>query len=212
MMLRGRLIGGLSFGGPTREFPVNQISIAEEVARQMAIVIDHARLLEQLRRRTAQLEAHVQALGESEERYRLVTENIHDAIFLVDLEGHFTFATRRFEQLTGYSLADLRGRPVSMVLTPEGRAVADARRQAGLAGHDAPSVYETELARRDGTRIWVEVNSTDVVEDGRTIARLAAARDITMRKHSEAALESSEARFRAIFEQMGRQGLEPWTR
>jgi DNA-binding NtrC family response regulator len=41
------------------------------------------------------------ALHESEERYRLVTEHIHDAVFLFDLDGRVTFATPRIEELTG---------------------------------------------------------------------------------------------------------------
>jgi PAS domain-containing protein len=39
----------------------------------------------------------VSALRDSEERYRLVTEHTDDAIFLVDLEGRYTFCNRRLE-------------------------------------------------------------------------------------------------------------------
>jgi DNA-binding NtrC family response regulator len=36
-----------------------------------------------------------------EERYRWVSENIMDAVFLLDLEGHVVFTNRRGEELTG---------------------------------------------------------------------------------------------------------------
>ena len=143
----------------------------------------------------------VRALRESEARYRLVTEHIHDAVFLVDLESRFTFGNGRLEGLTGYRLEELVGQPISLVLTPEGARAAAARLETLRAGHDVPLFYETELVRKDGTTLLVEVNSTSVVENGVTIARLGAARDITTRKQADAALRESEERFRATFEQ-----------
>jgi signal transduction histidine kinase len=59
MTIRGELIGGLSFGGPSPTFSAEQISIAEEVARQMAIVIEHSRLLGRVRRHATELEERV---------------------------------------------------------------------------------------------------------------------------------------------------------
>ena len=143
----------------------------------------------------------IRALRESEERYRLVTEHMHDAVFLIDLESRFTFGNGRVEELTGYRIDELVGRPVSMVLTPEGTRAAAARLHTLRTGHDAPFLYETELIRKDGTRVWVEVNSTSVLRGGETIARLVVARDITHRKEAEAALRESEERSRATFEQ-----------
>ncbi len=145
----------------------------------------------------------VRALRDSEERYRFVTEHTHDAIFLVDLEGRCTFGNRRLEELTGYRLDELIGQSVSMVLTPEGAQAASARRDALRAGHDHPLFYETEIVRKDGTRIVAEISSTSVTENGELIARLGVARDITERKRNDIALRDSEERFRAIFEQAG---------
>jgi PAS domain S-box-containing protein len=159
----------------------------------------------------------VRALRESEQRYRLVTEHIRDAIFLVDLEGQFTFGNGRIEELTGYRLDELIGRPISQVLTPEGTRAAAARLETLRAGHDVPFFYETELVRKDGTKIVVEVSSTSVLQDGAIIARLGVARDIRRRRQAEVALRESEERFRATFEQaaagMGHTSLEGrWVR
>jgi signal transduction histidine kinase len=59
MIAGGELIGGLSFGGAAREFSADQLAIAEEVARQMAITIEHARLLERVTQYATELEERV---------------------------------------------------------------------------------------------------------------------------------------------------------
>jgi signal transduction histidine kinase len=55
----GELIGGLSFGGPSGDFPPEQISIAREVAAQFAIAISQARLHERVKEQAANLEVRV---------------------------------------------------------------------------------------------------------------------------------------------------------
>ena len=42
------------------------------------------------------------ALRESEERYRVVTESLPDAVYTVDTEGRITFCNHMLTQLTGY--------------------------------------------------------------------------------------------------------------
>ncbi len=112
-------------------------------------------------------------LRESEERYRLVTEHIQDAILLLDLEGRVVFTNRRGEELTGYTEAEYRNRPIASFLTPEGAAEAGARINAAKSGRDVDPFFETELVRRDGSKIWVEANVANVQKDGQLMGRLA---------------------------------------
>src|SRR6266850_7338283 len=59
MIAGGELIGALSFGGAPGPFPAEQVSIAQEVAAQLAIAIAQARLLERVKRQAAELELRV---------------------------------------------------------------------------------------------------------------------------------------------------------
>ena len=72
MIAGGELIGGLSFGGASAQFPPEQISIAREVATQLAIAITQARLYERVTRHAEELEQRVQertlALGAANEQ------------------------------------------------------------------------------------------------------------------------------------------------
>ncbi|PYO03446.1 MAG: hypothetical protein DMD91_01200 [Candidatus Rokuibacteriota bacterium] len=60
MITRDELIGSISFGGPTGEFPPERVRIAQEVAAQLAIAITQARLQERVARHAEELEARVQ--------------------------------------------------------------------------------------------------------------------------------------------------------
>jgi len=124
------------------------------------------------------------AVRDSEERYRLIHENINDAIFLADLEGRLTFSNRRGEELAGYRQEEFVGRPLLSLLTPEGARLAQLR----LGGGDGRPVlpfFECEIIRKEGSRIWVEANVTNVVKDGRVVGRLGVVRDITERRQAE---------------------------
>ena len=60
MLAGGELIGALSFGDATGLFSPEQVSIAREVAAQMAIAIAQAQLHERIQRQAAELEQRVQ--------------------------------------------------------------------------------------------------------------------------------------------------------
>ena len=61
MMAGGELIGGLSFGGTPGQFPPEHVSIAQEVATQLAIAIAQSRLDERVKRHAVDLEEQVGA-------------------------------------------------------------------------------------------------------------------------------------------------------
>jgi len=60
MIAGGELIGALSFGSAAGPFSPEQVSIAHEVAAQMAIAIAQARLYEHVKRQAVELEQRVQ--------------------------------------------------------------------------------------------------------------------------------------------------------
>jgi len=59
MIAGGELIGALSFGGEPGPFPAEQMSIAREVATQLAIAVAQARLYDRVRRHAEELELRV---------------------------------------------------------------------------------------------------------------------------------------------------------
>ena len=147
------------------------------------------------------------ALRESERKLRLVTDNIQDMIWLMDLDQKSTwispsvikvrgfseeeFATLRPEQsLTGQSLA--RVNELMSQLTPELLADPEAKISVDT---------ELEVYRKDGTTIWTE-NIVSLLRDeaGRPMGFLGVGRDITSRRLAEQAKDASEEQYRRLFE------------
>jgi len=164
-------INGAAFGYLTKPFDV----------RQLVATLDKALEKQRLAR----------ALRESEERYRLVTEHITDAVFFLDMEGRLVFGNSRGGELTGYRVEELLGAPIVSLLTPEGAREAQARLDAVRAGQEVAPSFETQLVRKGGGLVWVEANLTSVTKDGKVIGCLGAARDITERKLAEQALREA---------------------
>ena len=81
---------------------------------------------------------------------------------------------------------------------PVNRAAVEMTQRAIDTGERQPP-YEVECISRTGRRIWVEVNETPIVENGKTVAVVGSLTDITERKHAEEELRQSEERYRRLY-------------
>jgi PAS domain S-box-containing protein len=128
----------------------------------------------------------LRALRDSEERYRLITESMTEALFLLDLEGGLALVNAYGEQLTGFRSDELIGRQIFSVLDRAGAVLVRERLESVRAGGKVTPQFECQVVRRDGRRIPIEMTCTSIVRDGLVVGRLAVARDVTERKQSQA--------------------------
>jgi PAS domain S-box-containing protein len=137
----------------------------------------------------------VNALRDSEERWRLLVEMLPDAMF-VDDGGRIVYANQRAldlwratdpNQILGQSLADL----VPAEVAPE---IAARMRLDGDDGDVAPT-WETSIRAIDGTVVPVESIARVRVEDGRRVAQVVM-RDITRRRAAESRLRFQDSMLR----------------
>jgi len=130
-----------------------------------------------------------EALRESEEKFRRVVEHIGDALFVDNVEGQIVFANERFLNLFGYSREELPDIKLEDYVAPEYRATLRDRHDRRVRGEVVPTHFEYEGFRRDGKRMWLEVDVVPVTdENGNLIGTQSALREITERKRAEEAL------------------------
>lgn len=140
---------------------------------------------------TAQKEAE-QALRESEARFRLLSQNTPDAVFLHDMRGKVLDVNDRACSLLGYdreTLLRLGVPDFEVSCPPEVLHGIWAEMQPG------PFCFEGLARRADGSTFPTEVHGVAFIERGRTLS-LVAARDLTLRKQYEQGL--AEARDAAM--------------
>jgi two-component system sensor histidine kinase/response regulator len=160
-------------------------------------VIDMARkpTYEELEQRIKELEIEstetklaVEALEESEERYRNLYDEAPVGYMEYDTEGRITNINRRELQMLGYSAEEMMGLPV-WDLSVEKKEAREAIK-AKLAGTEPPGKgLERTYIRKDGTTVPVLIDDLILKDkNGRIIGIRAAFLDITERKRAEEVL------------------------
>lgn len=142
-----------------------------------------------------------EALRESEEKYRLHFESISDVIYSIDTDFRILRVSPSVERVLGYKPEELVGRPFGEIklLAPESleRAFSDVRHVLA-GGRLAASEYE--FIARDGTRKFGEVSGSPLFsQDGKVIAIISVARDITERKQAEDEIKRYTKQLEALF-------------
>jgi PAS domain S-box-containing protein len=146
-----------------------------------------------------------EALRESEERHRLLTDNASDVIWTIDLAGHFTYVSPSVEKLCGHTAEETLKKSIDQVLTESSLAIV--RKELTAAGEEVRAGRrfqgfrgELEQIRKDGSTIWTDVTATGIYNNSNEfIGILGISRDITDRKRLEQALVESELKVRSIF-------------
>ncbi len=124
-----------------------------------------------------------QRLRESEEKYRAITEESHDAIFIVG-EEKFLFANDRASELTGYSEEELYDMKWWNLLHPEDREEVKEIDRKGREGEEVPTTrYEARILSEGSEVKHADFSVTPIEYEGE-LAVLGTVRDITEKKEA----------------------------
>jgi PAS domain S-box-containing protein len=148
------------------------------------------------------------ALKESEERYRLMTENVADVLWTMDMDLNFTYISPSIENLRGYTVDEAMVQALKDTMLPDSLVVVMELVGQKLvlieSGDDegwSPVIFEAEQYCKDGTTIWSQNNARFLPgPDEKPVSILGVSRDITERKQAEVALRQSEEKYRTMIE------------
>ena len=157
-------------------FGPNHLEILEILCSQAAISLENARLY-------AQTDLALDALQQSEEKFRALVENTADVVFSMDSQGRFTYVSPAMERMSGFSPEEVVGNSFAGFIVPEDLMRATAAFEQALSGNAQP--VEFRGATKDGRRLYLRVTSRSVVESGGVIGFTGILTDITERRQLE---------------------------
>lgn len=129
-----------------------------------------------------------ESLSQSEHEYRSIVDNSVDPYYRADLEGRVVTMSPSIEQMTGYDVDDIVGRPLTdFYANPSERELflKQLKDNDGEVRH-----FESKLVRKDGKPVWVSTNAHYWKDrDGNVLGVEGTVRDVTEWRAIQAKLD-----------------------
>jgi PAS domain S-box-containing protein len=136
---------------------------------------------------------NVQLEGElSEAKYQYIIENVASVVFTTDLEGNFSFVSKKCVQLTGYAPEELHGEHFTSILDPLWKERILTNYYHQFSQQVVETIYEFPIISKNGYRKWVEQCAVLMMENGNPIGFHCIVRDISDKKQMQLELEETE--------------------
>lgn len=179
------LAGAYFFLPPSFVFGPLSTSNLVQLAIFLAIGATISSLNTRLRSAYLRESVGLEALSESEERFRVLVEGVQDhALFMLDAEGKVVLWNPGAQRIKGYEPQEVIGHHVSMFYPPEERAEADRLLREAVARGTVHR--EGWRVRKDGSRFWAHVVLTALRDpDGQLRGFAKITRDVSERKQAE---------------------------
>ena len=124
-----------------------------------------------------------EALAESEERYKLITQNTLDIVFMLDKAGKQLFFNESVEKILGYQSDELIGKSFTRFV-PKSELPKYFIQLKNVFLKKEIYNFITKIYHKNGDLVDVEINGKLVAHAGKLVA-LGTIRDISARKRNE---------------------------
>lgn len=149
-----------------------------------------------------------QALEESESKYRFLTENTKDIIWILNPDTmRFTYISPSVKQMRGFTVEEILSKPVTFSVKPEEaenlKKSILKHRDEFISGKNQDTYYTGYLEQtcRDGSTVSTEVISKYYRNEKTGVIEVhGVTRDITERRRAEERIKDRERRYRNIFD------------
>jgi PAS domain S-box-containing protein len=129
----------------------------------------------------------------SEERFRVLVENLNDAVFGLDGRGYFTYISPRVIAMTGFTPDEVVGEHFIRFVHPHDRQTVLEGWERTLAGQIGD--YESRILTRDGEERFVRVSARVRPDRDGSVVVAGIMHDTTEERRTRARIQAWEARF-----------------
>ena len=193
----GEVLGGLFFGHSQPNVFTHMAEImVTGIASQAAIAIDNAHLYQSAQDEIEQRKRTSENLS----RLASIVESSQDAIYSTNMEGIIASWNNGAERMYGYTASELLGKSFSCLLLPDFRRDASSSLDL-LLKKEREVTQEVLRMKKNGSVFSVSISISPVLDvDGGLIGASLIERDITEQQRIGEALQASESRLQAIWE------------
>ncbi len=140
-------------------------------------------------------------LKESEEKYRLLTQNINDMITIINTEMQIEYINEeKHKKVMNYDKDDLIGRSSLEFIHPDDREKVLQEFKKSIEGEER--IIEARIRHKDGHYVWTETNGNMFRDSDGNLKIQLVTRDITERKKTAEILSESKKRYRNLAESL----------
>ncbi len=138
----------------------------------------------------------IEAILESEEKFKFLAENMADIVWTLDMDFNATYVSPSIKKVLGFTPEERKRQKMEEMVTPESmqhisEMFMEALRQDKLQDSDSDRAItiEVEYYHKNGSIVWME-NSVKAIRDraGSIVGMYGSSHDITDRKKAEKAL------------------------
>ncbi|MEW6077666.1 MAG: PAS domain S-box protein [Thermodesulfobacteriota bacterium] len=140
-------------------------------------------------------------------RYRLLSENINDIIFTLDMNLRYTYVSPSVEKIRGFTPEEVMRLPLDRQMTPDSLTKAVTMFSEKLENvqngkpPEASQIIEVEMYHKSGGTVWLELNVDFLLDEtGQPAGVIGISRCINERKEAEAKFRDIQERYHALFE------------
>ena len=131
-------------------------------------------------------------LKKSEEKYRLITENINDLTVVLNQNFECEYINEQVSmKIWGYNKPDLMGKSILKLIHPDDLKIAASSLRKGFKNGEGEAILRAK--KKDGNYAWFEIRGKGFTDEKGVGRGLLISRDITKRKQAE-------ERYRQLFE------------
>lgn len=139
-----------------------------------------------------------EVLVDSEERYRLLIDQMTEVFFLLDMNGNLVYISNIFENISGYKIDRIIGKPFMDIISPDDLSGYINNFSRILSGTQEP--YECLINGITGENIYVRISCKKITKEDGSSQIVGILSDISQQKETENNLRMVESAINQSFD------------